>query len=304
MNANRPSRLWIGPSGWSYPDWYGIVYPSSRPRSFRPLAFIAQMFNAVEVNSSFYAIPQATTTASWPPQVGESFRFAFKLPRDFTHESVRDPDPQMVERFKVALRPVRESGKLGPVLFQFPWSFHFTPTAAERLSRLTDAFAEYDRSIEVRHTSWLRPEALEFLRRVGGFCNIDQPLLRACIPPEQYVFGPTAYVRLHGRNKQNWFADGIPSYERYNYLYSDDELREWVARINAMLAEARDVYVFANNHYRGQGVVNALELRQLLGERDLFAPAGLLATYPRLAGFAREVISATETASLFDRPAG
>jgi uncharacterized protein YecE (DUF72 family) len=300
MDAIRQPRLWIGPSGWSYPDWHGVVYPLSRPRSFKPLAFVARLFNAVEVNSSFYAIPQPKTTSLWPPQVPERFRFAFKLPRDFTHESVRDPDPQMVERFKEALRPVQESGKLGPVLFQFPWSFHHTPATAERLKRLSEAFLEFDRSIEVRHTSWLRPEALEFLRGVGGFCNIDQPLLRACIPPLQHVFGPTAYVRLHGRNKQNWFADGIPSYERYNYLYNETELREWVGRINAMLAQARDVYVFSNNHYRGQGVLNALELKHMLGEKDLVAPPELLATYPRMAAIARAVPPAADAATLFD----
>lgn len=304
MTATHQSRLWIGPSGWSYPDWYGVVYPASRPRSFRPLAFIARLFNAVEVNSSFYAIPQPATTSLWPPQVPEQFRFAFKLPRDFTHESVRDPDPQMVERFKEALRPVQESGKLGPVLFQFPWSFHHTPATAERLNRLTDAFAEFDRSIEVRHTSWLRPDALDFLRGVGGFCNIDQPLLRACIPPMQHVFGPTAYVRLHGRNKQNWFADGIPSYERYNYLYSEAELREWVGRINAMLAQARDLYVFSNNHFRGQGVVNALELKHMLGQKDLTAPAELLATHPRLSAIAQPLQPNEGAATLFDHTPG
>src|SRR5262245_59484556 len=137
MSASHQSRLWIGPSGWSYQDWHGIVYPASRPSKFRPLAFISRLFNAVEVNSSFYAIPLPATTASWPAQVGEPFRFTFKLPRDFTHESVRDPDPKLVDRFKEALQPVKESGKLGPVLFQFPWSFHFTPATSDRLKRLT-----------------------------------------------------------------------------------------------------------------------------------------------------------------------
>lgn len=304
MSENPQSQLWIGPSGWSYPDWYGVVYPSTRPRTFRPLAFISQLFNAVEVNSSFYAIPLPATTASWPPQVGESFRFAFKLPRDFTHENVREPDPQMVQRFREALRPVQESGKLGPVLFQFPWSFHHTSATVERLSRLTEAFADFDRSIEVRHTSWLRPEAQSFLAQVGGICNIDQPLLRACIGPTQTVFGPTAYVRLHGRNKQNWFAENVPSYERYNYLYTDAELREWVARINAMLVQARNVYVFANNHYRGQAVTNALQLRHLLGESNLRAPAGLITTYPHLRALVSELPVDSQTATLFDRPVG
>jgi uncharacterized protein YecE (DUF72 family) len=89
-------------------------------------------------------------------------------------------------------------------------------------------------------------------------------------------------VRLHGRNAVNWFADNIPTYERYNYLYGEDELREWVGRLNAMGTQAANVYVFANNHYRGQGVTNALELRALLEGSPVAVPEDLLRAYPRL----------------------
>ena len=97
------------------------------------------------------------------------------------------------------------------------------------------------------------------IRAAGGYVNIDQPRLRDCLPPTAQVFGTTGYVRLHGRNAATWFARGLPSFERYNYLYSTPELEEWAGRIRQMLTQARDVYVFANNHYNGQGVANALE---------------------------------------------
>ena len=92
----------------------------------------------------------------------------------------------------------------------------------------------------------------------------------------------SAYVRLHGRNAQNWFAEGVPGFERYNYLYNTDELREWVTRVNALAKHATDVYVFANNHYRGQGPANALEIRAMLDGSRVRVPEQLLQTYPRL----------------------
>jgi uncharacterized protein YecE (DUF72 family) len=282
MSAQPAARFWIGPSGWSYPDWQGVVYPTRKPRGFKPLAFIGEHFNAVEVNSSFYAIPTPRTTAGWPPLVPATFRFAFKLTRSFTHDPDPLPDPAPLTAFKQALQPVRDAGRLGPILMQFPWSFRYAREAVERLRRLADGLSEFDRVVEVRHASWAQTDALELLRQIGGYCNIDQPRLRNCLGPTQHVFGPTAYVRLHGRNAANWFADNIATYERYNYLYSEDELREWVTRLNAISVPAENVYVFANNHYRGQGPVNALELRALLENRPVSVPDQLLETYPRL----------------------
>jgi uncharacterized protein YecE (DUF72 family) len=282
MSTQPTAQFWIGPSGWSYEDWHGIVYPVHKPRGFKPLPFIAQFFKAVEVNSSFYRIPSARMTAAWIPLVPTDFRFAFKLTRTFTHEPDPVPNRDDVAAFAAALEPIRDAQRLGPLLIQFPWSFRYTAEAVDRLRRLAGAFAEFDRVVEVRHASWAQPKALDFLRSVGGICNIDQPRLRNCLGPAQHVSGPTAYVRLHGRNAANWFADNIPTYERYNYLYEEDELREWVGRLNAMSAQAANVYVFANNHYRGQGVTNALELRALLEGSPVAVADDLLRAYPRL----------------------
>lgn len=288
--------MWIGPSGWSYADWAGVVYPNPRPRGFKPLAHVARYFNAVEVNASFYRAPTARMTAAWPQQVPEAFRFAFKLSQEFTHRRETFPGRSIVEAFQEGVRPVRDAGRLGPLLMQFPWSFRYGPESIAWLERLREAFAAYDRFIEVRHASWAQPEALDGLRSVGGYCNIDQPRLRDCLPPTQHVFGGQAYVRLHGRNGAKWFAENQPSYERYNYLYSPEELREWVARLNAIADEARDVYVFANNHYRGQGPANALELRAMFEGREVSVPGELLEAYPRL----RAIAASAPPTSLFD----
>ena len=283
----RPAKLWIGAAGWDYPDWSGIVYPATRPRGFKPLAYLARYFNAVEVNSSFYRIPAPRMTAAWPQLVPVDFRFAVKLTRVFTHERRELPSPTEVRAFCEGVAPLREAGRLGPLLIQFPWSFRHTPEAADWLKRLAESFAEFERFVEVRHSSWAAPEALELLRQTGGYCNIDQPRLRDCLGPKTHVFGRAAYVRLHGRNAQNWFAENQPAFERYNYLYSEDELREWVSRLNTLCPQAENVYVFANNHYRGQGQVNALELKALLTGQLVEAPPELLAAYPRLQTLAR-----------------
>jgi uncharacterized protein YecE (DUF72 family) len=287
MTTPQRAKLWIGPSGWSYEDWYGIVYPLDRPRGFKPLKYLARYFNATEVNSSFYRIPTAHMTAAWPKLVPHDFRFAFKLTQIFTHERSEFPAPAEVRAFVDGVEPIRAAGLLGPLLIQFPWSFRYTPDAVDWLRCLAEVFPSFDRFIEVRHASWAQPDALDDLRQVGGYCNIDQPRLRDCLGPTQHVFGSSAYVRLHGRNVKSWFAEGQPAYERYNYLYNEDELREWVTRLNAIREQAENVYVFANNHYRGQGAVNALELRAMLEGEPVEAPAELAVAYPRLRGATR-----------------
>ena len=296
MTTPGRAKFWIGPSGWSYEDWGGVVYPAAPPRGFKPLAYLARYFNAVEVNSTFYRLPSARTTAAWPRLVPPEFRFAFKLTQVFTHERTEFPTRATVDAFRAGVEPIRAAGRLGPLLIQFPWSFRFTPEGVEWLRRLAEALPEFERFIEVRHASWAQPEALAELQQVGGYCNIDQPRLRDCLGPTQHVFGRSAYVRLHGRNAKNWFAENVPPFERYNYLYSERELQEWVARLNVLCAEAEEVYVFANNHYRGQGPVNALELRAMLEGHPVDVPSELIAAYPRLRTIARPL----PDAGLFD----
>jgi uncharacterized protein YecE (DUF72 family) len=296
MSTSPRGKLWIGPSGWSYDDWHGIVYPLARPRGFKPLKYLARYVGAIEVNSSFYRVPSPRMTAAWPGLVPREFRFAFKLTQTFTHERTQFPPPTEVQGFTEALDPIRAAGLLGPLLIQFPWSFRYTPDAVAWLRRLADAFPAFERFIEVRHASWAQPEALAELSQFGGYCNIDQPQLRDCLGPTQHVFGRSAYVRLHGRNAKSWFAENRPGYERYDYLYREDELREWITRINAIREQAENVYVFANNHYRGQGVVNALELRAMLEGQPVEAPPELVSAYPRL----RRITRPPRERGLFD----
>jgi uncharacterized protein YecE (DUF72 family) len=280
----------IGSAGWSYPDWDGIVYPPRRSRGFDALTFLASYLDCVEINSSFYRIPDPGIVASWAERTARFERFVFsaKLWRGFTHapEALAAAGEGAAESaFKASMRPLREAGKLGPVLIQFPYSTHNTPASRSRLREILDRFGEFSLVVEFRHASWMTEDLLGFLRERGAaFCNIDQPAISSNVPPTAHATGTTAYVRLHGRNSEAWFEEGAGRDRRYDYLYSAEELDAWAGRIRALAARAKDVIVIANNHYRGQGVANALELRSILEGTKVQAPRGILDAYPRMRG--------------------
>lgn len=294
--AAAKQKLWIGTAGWQYDDWYGVFFPATRPAKFQPLRYLARYFNAVEVNASFYRILTPRATAGWLAHVPDEFRFTMKLFRGFTHERETYPPPAERDACIASMTPLRDAQRLGPLLIQFPWSFRFTPGNVARIERIAADFSDFSRFIEVRHASWIRPEGLAAIRKCGGFCNIDQPALRDCIGPTAEVANRTTYVRLHGRNAANWFREDQPGYERYNYLYTETEIHEWVQRLRGIEPEVDEQYIIANNHYRGQAPANAIELRSLLEQRPVAAPAELIATYPRLAA----VTTSPFPTSLFD----
>jgi uncharacterized protein YecE (DUF72 family) len=146
-----------------------------------------------------------------------------------------------------------------------------------------EQFSDYPLVLEVRHSSWNTPEVYEWLaERNVGICNIDQPVFAKSIRPQALTTSPIGYVRLHGRNYQNWFRDKAPPHERYNYLYSLDELDPWLVRIKEVAKQTRETYVITNNHFRGQGIVNAIEIKAALEEETQPAPEPLFKVYPRL----------------------
>ena len=279
------SHIRVGPAGWSYEDWKGIVYPRAMPRSLHPLAFLAQFFDTVEINTTFYHPPTPATCAAWVRHVSTNaqFRFTAKLWDRFTHHRDVPFTQADIEQVKIGLRPLVEAERFGALLIQFPWSFKRTPENRTWLARVTEAFGEYPLALEVRHASWNTPEMFTSLtERHIAFCNIDQPLFDNSIVPSQRVTASLGYVRLHGRNHDDWFREEAGRDERYNYLYSEAELKPWVEKINAISHRTDDVYVITNNHYRGQAVVNALEIEQALGKKKFVLPQHLIDEYPRL----------------------
>ena len=269
-------------AGWSYPDWEGIVYPKT-PR-FDGLSYLARFFDTLEINSSFYRIPAARTTSSWVKRVraNPEFRFTLKLYKGFTHERTATADDERL--FAEALAPLNDAAVLGAVLLQFPWSFKNDPEGLDYLSATLERFARHPLVVEVRHASWNQPEFYSFLVERGvGFCNIDQPLIGRSLAPSDRATGPVGYVRLHGRNYRDWFREDAGRDARYDYLYSEEELDPWVEKISEVSGTASSTYVITNNHFRGQAVVNALQIRSRIEKRRVKAPGSLLDHYPVLA---------------------
>jgi uncharacterized protein YecE (DUF72 family) len=282
--AHPKQETRIGPAGWSYQDWKGIVYPLSAGPKFDPLSYLAEYFDTIEINSSFYRPPSPSAAKSWAHRVAQNHKFKFtaKLYRTFTHE--REAATQKDETdFRNGMDPLVESGRLGALLLQFPWSFKDTPQNREHLGGLIERFREYPLAVEVRHSSWNKPEVLEWFEEEAiGLCNIDQPLFRHSIKPSGLATSPVGYVRLHGRNYQNWFSENERPSDRYDYLYTLDELEPWVDRIKLVSDQAVETYVITNNHYLGQAVTNALDIKALLAGAKVPGPATLAERYPHL----------------------
>ena len=279
------NKIRIGPAGWSYKDWEGVVYPQKPGAKFDPLNYLSRFFDTIEINSSFYRPPASTSAKGWARRVADNpaFRFTAKLHRVFTHERGKATDDDQ-KTFREGIDPLAEAGKLGALLLQFPWSFKNTDEERGYLMKLISSFKDYPLILEVRHASWNNVAIYEELEaREVGICNIDQPIFKKSIRPSALATSTLGYVRLHGRNYQNWFREKSVRDERYNYLYSAEELEPWIVRVKEVAKQVKETYVITNNHFLGKAVVNALEIKSTLEERRVPAPLPLFEKYPRLA---------------------
>lgn len=264
----------IGTAGFSYKDWEGKVYPSPKPKGFDPLAFLAGMFPTIEMNVTFYRVPTAANVEKWLASVAahRDFRFTFKLYRGLTHDTEDETLPQFLD----ALEPCREAGKLGAILLQFPFYFRNTAETRARVATLAEGLEGWPCAIEVRDRSWLLPAALQFLHERGlSLCDIDICQTRTSIPPGSWTTGPVGYVRFHGRNRDAWFDSRATVAQKYDYLYSPEELRPWALRVREIADSTEATYVIMNNHFAGKAVANAIHLLRLLGMRAPTPPPNL-----------------------------
>ncbi len=279
------ARFFIGTAGWSYKDWEGIVYPERKAQGFHPLIFLAHYINIVEINSTFYRPPAIQLSLSWIKKVTNhpDFLFSVKLHQVFTHER-KGFTQRDVDNFKFGIEPLRVKTRLGAILIQFPWSFIHTASNRDYLVSLFKLFSDFPLALEVRHSSWNTDVFFEILVEYSVcYCNIDQPIFRNSIKPTSISTNPEfAYVRLHGRNYENWFRENAGRDERYNYLYSREELEEWIKRIKELGNQSRRVFVITNNHYRGQALTNALQIKNMVSGEKLDIPYSLLQQYPVL----------------------
>ncbi len=290
--AQQQRRIRVGPAGWSYADWSGYVYPARRTKGFHEAAYLSEFFDTIEINTSFYQPLRPDHAALWVARVSANpaFLFTAKLWQKFTHDPCASAEDERAVR--AGFDVLRQAEKLGAVLLQFPFSFHCTKETVGYLTAVLKRFADYPLVVELRHASWQTEETLALLREHNaGFCNIDQPIIGRSLEPSAASTSPVGYVRLHGRRYDTWFSDNpaTPAHERYNYLYSEEELEPWAARIRTVNQHARNTFVITNNHYQGKAVVNALQLISILKGSKVKVPEPLRQHYPDLEKIAREM---------------
>ena len=317
------AKLFIGTSGYSYPDWKGTMYPASLKREVHSatpeLTYLSRYFNLCEINATFYRNFEPQIAKKWCDAIeNPGFEFAIKANQVFTHAAGTKPSerkaPTSVESLKYTqtdldetrrfLDVMVERDRLAVVLFQFPVSFKFTtknkqgePVRQEgnwdHVADVLNALKDYPKAIEFRHDTWDDPWVLSALREhETAWVNIDEPRLGASLHDTEYVTAPLAYLRLHGRNYKKWFNSKNRD-ERYDYLYSREELAPIAKSLRSMQKkvereltrrEAKKIIAATNNHYKGQAAVNAIDLKALLGVKDNPVPEQLAKTYPQLGG--------------------
>lgn len=270
MCAEVTVVILVGCAGYSYKDWKGVFYPEGLKDS-EMLSYYATQFPFCEINYTFYRIPDPVALDRMQAQTPEGFRFFIKAYQGITHDRA---DTGLFPQFRDALRPIEEAGKLGGVLAQFPNSFRNNDENRDYLRLLRQALGDLPVAVEFRHREWVQDECTFHLleeERLGFVC-VDEPQYKSLMPPLVRATAEPGYVRFHGRNYQKWWKHERPE-ERYDYLYSEAELREWVSKLQSLERQAETVYVSMNNHRRGQATINGRMIRDLLREAGANAPA-------------------------------
>jgi uncharacterized protein YecE (DUF72 family) len=304
-----PARdIKIGTSGYSYSGappkgWYGAFYPEKKVKEFDELKYYSQIFNTCEINNTFYKPPSAAVAKGWADKTPADFSFSVKLWQKFTHPmkiSRKKSDEQWepasqsdFEEFRAGILPLAEAGKLGALLLQYPAGFHCSPQNIEKVESTLRWFYDYPKVVELRHKSWneKNPEiqALFLENRASGVL-IDEPKFATSIRQQAEVIGEIFYFRAHGRNAKEWW-NPKESWERYDYLYSREEIKqhaEWI-KTAASMPGVKKAFAFYNNHARANAPANAIMLSQEMGVRlKAMPPEGMVTKFPELArGIAR-----------------
>ncbi len=255
----------IGTSGYSFKDWKGPFYPV-KITSSEMLSFYARHFKLVEINSTYYAIPRVEVFERMAENTPPDFQFMVKANSGMTHE--RSDNQSIFDRFEDAIQPLVEAGKFKGILAQFPWSFKNTEENRQYLKLCKERLAEYPLIVEFRHISWILEPLFGFLRDMGiSYCAVDEPNLPGLVPPKTAATTDLGYVRFHGRNAEMWW--GGDAAQRYNYLYTEQELKEWVPKIKQLAASTQEIYVLFNNCHAGYAAKNAKTMQNML-QPDMF----------------------------------
>jgi uncharacterized protein YecE (DUF72 family) len=305
-------RVRIGTCSWADEALSKWFYPPKLPAKER-LAWYAQEFDTVEVDSTFYRLPSESMVQGWADRTPDGFTMHIKafglmtrhpvkaetippglreeMPVDDRGRIDRPPRELRGEVFRLfleALEPLRREGKLGGILMQLPPYVVYKDASLDYLEWAREQLEGYEMLVEFRHRSWLddenRAASLSFLERIGAaYVTVDAPrsdTAKNLVPTVVAATAPTAYVRFHGRNLGTWNKRGGSAAERFDYLYSDDELSEWIEPLRELAAQAENAYAFFNNNASSedpdnpmrrvsQAATNARQLRRLLDMNNI-----------------------------------
>jgi len=294
----------VGTCSWTDPTLInsGRFYPDSARSAEARLQYYASQFNIVEVDSSYYATPNERNSYLWAERTPDDFVFDFKVFRIFTQHPTpinslpknirneltpklqektnlyyRDLPAELVEelwqRFESALLPLDTVGKLGVVLFQFPPWFYPGSQQLDYIEMCKAKLPQYRLAMEFRNNVWLseknRATTFDFLRRDDlPFVCVDEPQgFKSSVPPVAEATSDIGLVRFHGRNTEVWEKKGIGPAERFNYLYTEEELRPWASKIAEISQQTGQMHVLFNNCYQDKAVVNARQMCFMLGSQ-------------------------------------
>ena len=302
MLLNPARDIKIGTSGYSYPGappkgWYGAFYPEKKTKGFDELRYYSQIFNTCEINNTFYRPPSPAVAKAWADKTPADFSFAVKLWQKFTHptkisraksDEHWEPATQSdFDQFRAGILPLAEAGKLGALLLQYPAGFHYSRENIEKIESTLRWFYDYPKVVELRHKSWseknLEIKALLMESRASGVL-IDEPKFATSIRQPAEAVGEIFYFRAHGRNAKAWW-NPKESWERYDYLYSREEIKRHAERIRtaASTSGVKKAFAFYNNHSRANAPANAIMLSQELGVRlKAMPPEAMVAIFPEL----------------------
>jgi uncharacterized protein YecE (DUF72 family) len=257
----------IGTCGYHYTDWIGPVYPPGTPKEDY-LRLYAGRFSTVELDFAYYAMPKAGQLEKMLETAGPDLTFSIKAHETLTHKINPQAWEGEVKTYREALEPLLREGRLGAVLFQFPYGFHYEPDRRRYLHKLLAFFAEVPLAVEFRNAEWINKRVIDGLRqRNAALVSLDMPKLKGLPPSLDTVTAPLAYLRFHGRNGETWW--GSDAAARYDYRYSEAELETWAERIRQLVVKADRILVYFNNHKRGQAVQNGQMLITLLQKKGL-----------------------------------
>ena len=262
----------IGTSGFSFPDWKGTVYPPGlRDRDMLSYYEKELGFNVLEVNFTYYTLPSQKSFETMSQKTSDGFEFVVKSFKGMTHE-IRDRETgKMIEnqevfkKFRHGLLPLVDSGKLASVLAQFPYGFFPNRENFDYLQKFKEEMEDIPLVYEFRNQTWLRDGTFQFLEKNGlGYCIVDEPKIPKLMPYLPRTTSDIGYFRFHGRNK-DWF--NVSAKVRYDYLYSEKELKEFVPDISDISQKTVKTLVFFNNCYSGSAAKNAAQMAKLILEQ-------------------------------------